>query len=255
MLYLNRLVLKQHLRLVGDWWTAVVGMIIEQATALAFLGIIFYRIEVIHGWSLHDMIFLLGLFVLSKPVYRIFFEGSSHVSTLVLEGDLDQYLVRPTSPLVLVATSMTNPVAAGDLLLGTVLVALAIPHIGVEWTLLRVVYLLSVVICGSMVYVGTQLLKGVVSVFLIRIDAINALLQEVQQYAKFPLSIYHPIVRVALISVLPYALATSVPAAAFLGKGEITSLAWFAPLACLGYALFAGLIFQWSLRFYKSTGS
>lgn len=98
------------MNLVADWWLAVVGMIAEQATAIAFLGVIFYRIDTIQGWTLHEMIFLLGLFVLSKPVYRIFFQGASDVSGMVLEGSLDQILTRPINPLILILSSRTNPV-------------------------------------------------------------------------------------------------------------------------------------------------
>ena len=94
LFFLNRLMVKQHLNLVFDWWMSILGMVIEQGTALAFLGVIFYRIDAIKGWSLHEMVFLLGLFVLSKPVYRIFFQGVNDISNLILNGLLDQILVR-----------------------------------------------------------------------------------------------------------------------------------------------------------------
>lgn len=255
LFFLNRLVVRQHLRLVADWWTAVVGMIIEQGTAIAFLGVIFYRIEAIQGWSLREMIFLLGLFVLSKPVYRVFFQGAAYVSEMVLSGNLDQFLVRPRNPLVLIVTSATNPVATGDLVLGAVLVSYGAAGVDIEWSVWRVLFLLSLVVFGSMVYVGALLLKGAVCVLAVRVEALNTLLQQFQQYAKYPISIYHPLVKVGLVTLLPYGLAASVPAAVFLGKGGVAWYAWLAPLFCLIYVLLAGAVLQWSLRFYKSTGS
>jgi ABC-2 type transport system permease protein len=255
MFFLNRLVVKQHLRLVFDWWLAVAGMVVEQGTAIAFLGIIFYQIDAMKGWSLYEMVFLLGLFVLSKPVYRVFFQGAADISNMVLNGTLDQILVRPRNALTLILTSSTNPVAAGDLLLGSVLLCYGAVHIEIDWSILRVLYILSVVACGSLVYVGTLVFKGVICVFLIRIEALNALLQQFQEYAKFPVSIYHPFIKTMLISFLPYGLASSVPAAIFLGKGGIAWIAWLAPLCCVVYVILSGLIFNWSLRFYKSSGS
>lgn len=255
LFFLNRTAIKQHTRLVSDWWVAVAGMVIEHGIAIAFLGVIFYRIDAINGWNLSEMVFLLGLFILSKPVYRVFFQGAALVSTMVLEGTLDQILVRPRSPLVLLVTSETNPVAMGDLVLGVILVTIGAGGTEVEWSAWRVGYLLSLVVCGSMVYVGTLLLKGAVCIFVVKIEAANALLQQFEQYAKYPISIYHPFVKIALVTLLPYGLAASVPAAVFLGKEGVAWFAWMAPLFCLGYAAVAAAVFQWCLRFYKSCGS
>ncbi len=255
LFFLNRLMIKQHLNLVADWWIAVAGMIIEQGTAIAFLGVIFYQVDVIQGWNLHEMVFLLGLFVLSKPIYRIFFQGAADVSRMVLEGSLDQILIRPRNPLVLILTSRTNPVAVGDLLLGLILLFYALPHLGVKWSLWRIVYLVALVMGGSMVYVGALLLKGAICIFVVKLEAMNALLQQFQQYAKYPVSIYHPFIKATLITLLPYGLASSVPAAIFLGKDGVAWFAWLAPLFCLGYAMLMGVLFQWSLRFYRSCGS
>lgn len=255
LLFLNRLMFKQHVRLIADWWTVVVGVVIEQGTAIAFLGIIFYRIDAIKGWSLYEMIFLLGIFVLSKPVYRIFFQGALDVSYMIMEGTLDQFLIRPRNPLLLILTSRTNPVAFGDMVLGLVLLLSGISNITMEWSAVRIIYLAAVTVCGSMVYVGTLLLKGAVCIFVIKLEALHALYQQFQQYAKYPISIYHPVIKTTLVTLLPYGLASSVPAAVFLGKGEVAWIAWMAPLACVLYALLAGAVFQWSLRFYKSTGS
>lgn len=243
------------MNLVADWWLAVAGMIIEQGTAIAFLGVIFYRIDAIQGWNLHEMIFLLGLFVISKPIYRIFFQGAADVSRMVLDGGLDQVLIRPRNPLILILTSRTNPVAVGDLLLGVILLLYAVPHIEVEWSLWRVFYLLTLVVCGSLIYVGALLLKGAICIFVVKIEAMNALLQQFQQYAKFPISIYHPFIKATLITLLPYGLASSVPAAIFLGKDGVAWFAWMAPLLCVVYVMLSGALFQWSLRFYKSCGS
>jgi len=246
---------KQHMNLVADWWLAVAGMIIEQGAAIAFIGVIFYRIDAIQGWNLHEMIFLLGLFVLSKPIYRIFFQGVADISGMVLGGSLDQILIRPRNPLILILTNRTNPVAVGDLLLGVILLLYAIPHIEIEWSLWRVLYLLALVVCGSLIYVGALLMKGAICIFVVRFEAMNTLLQKFQEYAKYPISIYHPFIKVMLITLLPYGLASSVPAAIFLGKDGVAWFAWLAPLFCVGYMMLMCALFQWSLRFYRSSGS
>jgi ABC-2 type transport system permease protein len=255
LLYLNRLMVKQHLSLVFDWWMSIVGMVFEQGTALAFLGVIFYRIDAIKGWSLHEMIFLLGLFVLSKPVYRIFLQGVIGVSDMILNGRLDQILIRPRNPIVLILTSQTNPVAVGDIALGTALVIYAGGRIEMSWTLWRVAYMIGIAVCGSFVYVGTLLLKGALCVFVVRLEAMNALLQQFQQYAKYPVGIYHPIIKVMLVSILPYGLASSIPAAVLLHKGGVPWIGWLAPPGALCYMLVMAAALQWCLRFYKSSGS
>jgi ABC-2 type transport system permease protein len=255
MLFLNRLMVQQHMKLVADWWTAVIGMIIEQGTAIAFLGVIFYRIDLIKGWSLHDMVFLLGLFVLSKPVYRVFFQGVADISDFVLEGTLDQFLTRPRNPVILILTSSTNPVAIGDLILGFILLSYGAMHMEVVWSVWRIAYVAALVVCGSMVYVGTLLVKGAACIFVIRIEAMNTLLQQFQEYAKFPFKIYHPLIRVMLATLLPYGLACSIPAAVFLGKDRMPWVGWMAPLFCLVYLALTWALFQWSLRYYRSTGS
>jgi ABC-2 type transport system permease protein len=243
------------MNLVMDWWTAVAGMIIEQGTAIAFLGIIFYRINKIKGWDLYEMIFLLSLFVLSRPIYRIFFQGAHQISKMVLDGTLDQILIRPRNPLTIILTCSTNPVASGDFLLGTIFLLYSIPHLSITWNLWRVFYMAVIVISGSLVYAGTFLLKGIFCIFVVKLDAMNTLLQQFREYAKYPINIYHPIIKIMLISLLPYGLVSSVPAAIFLGKDGIHWIAWMAPVLCLFYLLLTGSLFHWSLRFYKSSGS
>lgn|GEM_PF-1771816 len=255
LFHLNRLMIKQHLKLVGDWWAAVAGMVIQQCTAIAFLGVIFYRIEAIRGWSLYEMVFLLGLFVLSKPVYRIFFQGASDVSRLVLTGELDQFLIRPRNTLILILTCRSNPVAAGDIFLGLVFLVYGAHHLEINLSLWKVLYLAGLVAAASLIYVGTLLLKGALCVFVVKIDAMNALLQQFQEYSKYPISIYHPLIKTMLVTLLPYGLASSVPAAVLLGKDGMPWIAWLAPLFCLSYALIMGIFLLWSLRFYRSSGS
>jgi ABC-2 type transport system permease protein len=254
-LYLNVVMLRQQMRLVADWWLAVSGMIVEQATAIAFIGIIFYRIETFNGWELPEMVFLLGLFVLSKPLYRLLFQGVIDIPGMIVSGSMDHVVTKPVNPLILILSGRTNPVAAGDVVIGVIYLVYSTGRLNVDWHPLRILYIGLVLVGGSLVYVGTLLIKGAFCIFVFKFDAFHTLLQQFQQYAKYPITIYHPVIRIVLVTALPYALASSVPAAAFLSKGGIAWIAWFAPLFCVLYFAMSSGLFLWCLRYYRSTGS
>ena len=124
-----------------------------------------------------------------------------------------------------------------------------------NWTVWRVAYILGLAVCGSFVYVGTFLLKGALCIFFIRLEAMNALLQQFQQYAKYPVSIYHPIIKAMLVTILPYGLASSIPAVVLLGTEGAHWIGWFAPLFAVFYMLVMAAVLQCCMRFYKSSGS
>jgi ABC-2 type transport system permease protein len=74
-------------------------------------------------------------------------------------------------------------------------------------------------------------------------------------FGRYPLTIYHPVLRALLSWVLPFGFVAFYPATGFLGRGEFRAYFWGTPIVSAAVFALGLAVFQAGLRRYRSTGS
>jgi ABC-2 type transport system permease protein len=251
--------LRAHLRSTleyeADFWIMSVAAVVTQGIGVVFLWAIFRRIPVINGWPFWDVVLIYALVVIGEGISQLFSQGTWNLAQVVNTGGLDPVLIRPYSPVLQILSSEVGMNGLGNLALGTGLLAGALAHVHVHWTVWHLTWAVTVLISAALVKIGLNLgtnsaafwLKTPYSMFPFSMHTLGEL-------ARFPLTIYSTAIQLVLSVLLPFAFMSFYPATSVLGHGAPAWIGLLTPLVAV-YCLFLGVcVFRLGLRRYESSG-
>lgn len=247
---------KTRLEYRGDLAIECMGSILSQCCGLAVVGIIFRSVPLLRGWSRAEVFFIYGFALTAQALFEAVADGFYwFADKYVMRGELDRVLLKPLHPLFQVLLENFNFEFVAELALGLVILAAATgqlesPPTAGEWTLIAVMLPSAVlVLCG--------LFLALASVSFWAEDKVGVLppVYNLMAFGRYPLTIYHPVLRALLSWVLPYGFVAFYPATGFLRRGEFSAYFWGTPAAGAVVFAFGYWIFRAGLRRYRSTGS
>lgn len=258
-LWLYRRLLGAHVRSTlqyeADFWIMSVSAVVVQGIGVVFLWAIFRSIPQINGWEFWDVVLMYALVVLSEGLSVLFAQGAWTLSVTVNLGQLDALLVRPYPPVLQVLSAQVGMNGLGNLFLGGGLLAGAVSHVDVTWSPARIMLGSLLVVAAAGVKVGLNLLTNCAAFWLRSPYSMFAFsMHTFGELARFPITIYGLVVRLALTAVLPYAFMSYFPAAAVLSDGTAHWLGLFTPVVAV-YCLWLGVTaFRRGMTRYESSG-
>lgn len=97
------------------------GMAINNASFIFFWWILFSNVKSIGGYGFSDVMMLWALSSTSYGISFILFGNVNQITRMILNGELDTYLLQPKDPLINILCSKTILSAWGDALYGLIL--------------------------------------------------------------------------------------------------------------------------------------
>ena len=114
--------LKKLMEYKVDFAIGAVGFLVEQVVNIAFLSIIFGRVESLRGWNYYEVLFIYGFSLFPNGLDHLLFDNIWNVGYwMIRKGDFDKYLTRPINTLLIVTVEEFQIDAFGKLLLGVAL--------------------------------------------------------------------------------------------------------------------------------------
>lgn len=231
-------------------------------TAFVTIYLTLQRFEGIGGWSLWEVAFLYGTVELSFGAMDMLFSGfdPQFFGNQVRTGAFDQMLLRPANITVQVLGSEFVMRRLGRVFQGGAVLALALSHLQIDWTVGKALYL-PVILLSLICFFGGLFVVGAAITFwtVDSIEVVNILTYGGTEMYAYPMNIYPAWLRGFFTYVLPGIFLNYYPALYLLGKPDPLGMPAFAPfLAPVAGAgvLAAGLAFWgFALRHYQSTGT
>jgi ABC-2 type transport system permease protein len=238
-----------------DFLFRVVMDIVYYAVNLAFFGIIYRHTALLGGWNLDQVLVFVCCFLLADAIHMTVTANNLWwLPIFINRGDLDYYLVRPVSSLFFLSLREFAASSFLNVLIAAGLLVWALTRYPDPWTVGRLALLVGLLLVGVLVGFLVHLLF-VIPVFWLHSDrGLHELYYSCSKMSERPHQVYHGWLRRALLSVLPLALISSVPAHAFF-DGPSADLLLHVLLVTGG--LFAVTLAAWSrgLRAYTSASS
>lgn len=240
----------------ADFWIGIVGVALTHGVGIVFVWALFTHIPTVAGWGLWEVAFLYALSIIPRGLTELFCDGQWRLRQLINRGEFDRLLVRPVSPALQVITQLSSIHGLGSVALGGLVLGRALGELGLTWGLLEWCGLVLTLLCGMVVMSGLTYAtncqgfwdSGATSSF-------PFLLQNLAEFAKFPLTLYDRLVQGVLTWVVPFACVSYYPALVLLGRPE--GAPWMlgiAPLAAGGMVVVAALVWRRGLARYQGTG-
>ncbi|MGE5261961.1 MAG: ABC transporter permease [Acidobacteriota bacterium] len=229
--------------------------IILQIAGLLTIWVVMSQIPSLNGWTLNEVLLVYGLLTLSKSINHMFADnlwtiGMSYVRT----GEFDRFLVRPIDPLFHLLADRFCHDGIGNFLIGAALVAVSSAALGIAWTPLNLLYLIVAVLSGGAIFIALNLITATSAFWIVESIPVTQIIFNTNEFAKYPLNIYHRAIGILLTWLIPYGFASFYPASYLLGK-DIGALAWMGPVVATVLLVLGYRVWLFGLRHYSSTGS
>lgn len=228
-------------------------------TNIILTWVLIQKVPIIAGWNLYQIVFVMSLWRFSHGFFITFFQQIWNLEYLIREGLMDRFLVRPLNPLFQFFTMRIQIYGFGDLLAGIGGLAYAAPHIG-HWSMLKLFLLVISILSGAVIEWALMTLLGASAFWTLQAGGLMGLLDTLlNQFSRFPLSVYGRPIQVVLTFVLPIAFMSFYPSYLFMnGVGQQPLSPWLvyaSPGVAVVLAWLAYLVWRRGIDVYQGAGS
>ncbi|TNJ58047.1 hypothetical protein FE784_38150 [Paenibacillus hemerocallicola] len=258
-LYFNYLLIlfKSQMQYRASFWLLSLGQFFVPFSVFAGLYFLFERFGQIQGWSFYEVALSFGIIHMAFAISECFARGFDAFSSLVAGGDFDRLLVRPRSTVVQVMGSKFEFTRIGRLAQSLIVLVWAIASLPIEWTAVKIVTLLLMIVSGVFIFTGIFMLAATLCFWTIQgLEVANIFTDGGREMAQYPLNIYQKWVTRFFTFVIPFGCVNYLPLLHLLDKTEGSGIPYMlAPIAGILFLIPCLLVWQIGVRHYRSTGS
>jgi ABC-2 type transport system permease protein len=248
---------KSQMQYRTSFWLLTFGQFFIPFSIFAGLYFMFERFGQIKGWDFFEVALCFGIIHMAFAVSESLARGFDVFSNLVVNGDFDRLLVRPRSTVLQVLGSKFEFTRFGRLLQSVLVLALAIIQIDVEWTFLKALTLVFMIVSGVFIFTGIFILVATMCFWTIQgLEVANIFTDGGREMAQYPLNIYSKWVSRFFTFVIPFGCVNYLPLLYILDRTEGSSVLYMlTPLAGCIFLLPCLLVWRFGVQYYRSTGS
>lgn len=229
--------------------------LLELATALAGMAVIFSHTETLGDWRPDEVLALVGVYFLVGGMIGLVIQPAmEELIESVREGTLDFTLLKPVDAQLLVSIRQVDIWRSMDIVLGAgVLIAALIrlgEHIGAPEAAAFAVMLLA----GGVILYSFWLILATLSFWFVRVENILEIFRSMYEAGRWPISLYPGWLRFALTFIVPVAFAVTVPAEALTGRLDAVTLLGALTLAAVLFTL-SRILWKTGLRQYSGASA
>lgn len=225
------------------------------ATSIAAVLVLFSYTEVLNGWTLPQMLVLLGVFYIVQGLEELLFQPSMEkLMEHVRMGTLDFTLLKPVNSQFMVSVRHLQIVQVAQALLGFAVVGTGIVQMGESVSAWQAITFGLMLLCGMVLVYSLLLTLATLAFWLTRVENILAVFWGFMDAGRFPIDIYPGWLRLTMSTVVPIGVAVTVPAWAVAGRLEPPALLGTLAAAVTAW-LFAGWFWRRGLRAYTGASA
>ena len=195
----------------------------------------------------------LSALVLGHSLFSLLFWHLEDLEFYIIQGTFDMFMIRPLNPFLQFLGSEINYTGFADMLVGGVGMAIAFNHLSIPWGLWQSIYLVVVVLSGTLIEFSITLALACIAFWTGRsASSINTVMQVSFVIQRYPVDMYGRWFQVFVTCLLPVAFINFYPARLLLGKivpGEPWYwLSYISPLVALTLLGLAAALWKTSAR-------
>lgn len=249
------MLLKSQMQYKASFIMTSIGQFLVSFTTFLGVYFMFSRFNSVNGFAFSEVLICFSVVLMSFSITECFVRGFDVFPRLIQSGNLDRILVRPRNEIFQVLTSNIDFSRVGRLFQAILMLCIAIPASGIDWTFDKIITVVLMIIGGIAVFTALFVLYAGISFFTIEsLEFMNIFTDGSREFGRYPLSIYGEGVLKFLTYVVPIALFQYYPFLYLIGRSDTICLI-FLPLIGFIFIIPCYCFFKFGLRKYKSTGS
>jgi ABC-2 type transport system permease protein len=247
--------LSRELQFKTNFIVLIIGYVLYLTANLALFGLLYSWIDNLGDWSFAQALIFIGTY---HTIHGAWDSTTAlnleRIPQYVSSGELDLILMKPVSPLFLVAFRGISFPPLINVALGIVLTITGVVSSGIPPGVLTVLAYLVLSANGLVIFTMIQLLVQLTAFKVIRNNMINSVFYNLIKFAEKPDVIFPGAMRLVFTFVFPLLVIVNVPSRLLMGKIGLDLLLYDFLATCVLVA--AGIGFwKLALRSYSSASS
>lgn len=238
-----------------SFFLTVFGQFLTSFTTLLGVWFMFLRFLTVEGFTLPQVLLCFASVLMAFSLSECFARGFDVFPRILGNGEFDRVLVRPRPVVLQILASKVEFSRLGRLVQAILVFAYAIPTSGVNWTWDKVITLVLMVSCGTIIFFCLFLIYATIAFFTVEgLEFMNIFTDGGREFGRYPYSIYGKQVLRFVTYIIPLALFQYYPLL-YLLEVENSCFYMLMPVLGLGFTIPAYTFWRFGLSKYKSTGS
>ena len=238
----------------ANFFTRILTDVFWYIAQIVTFEVLYQHTQKIGDWGVKEMRVFLGLLFVIDAIYMIIIhENLDNLSEKVRKGDLDLLLAKPVNSQFMITLQKANTAIIGNLFLGLAWLIYSLNGLS-DFNYLRLLWLLVLVPCSLVVIYSMRFIFSATAVIFTKSENLQFLWWQVYRLGMRPDSMYNPVIKWILLTIIPVGVIVSLPARALLNPPELFYLVW--PVLLVPILLYATHRFwTFALTYYSSASS
>ena len=250
--------LKMHIKSTLEYKASFIISFISQI--LVFFSYYFIILSLfskfgnIKGFTLYEVLLCFSIIQFGYAFCETFARGIDQFDKLIIKGDFDRLLIRPQNILIQVLCYDLDLVKISRLIQAIIVFVIALVNLNIDWTILKVVALVLMVLSSIVIFFGIFLLAASFCFFTIQgLEVRNLFTDGGKHMAQYPIGVFNKGFIIFFTIIIPYAFVNYYPLLYVLGKSN-NIFYMLSPLIVFIYLIPCFIIFNIGSKRYQSVG-
>ncbi|MEC0249369.1 ABC transporter permease [Paenibacillus chitinolyticus] len=247
--------LKTRLTYRSDFWIEVVSDLLFNGLNLVFILVVFQQTALLGDWNRDQILFIYGFFMIPYGLFSTIFNLWNFSERYIVKGEMDRILTRPAHSLWQLMLENMDPASLFSALAGLVVMIYSWGQLDlpVHWS--DPLIMLMMVVSGVLIYGGIYVSLSALAFFSDSPTGIMPLIWNIQNYGRYPVTIYNKLLRGILTWILPFAFVGFYPAAYFLDPLNWKGFALLTPVMGIIFITIGLSVWNIGVKRYRGAGS
>lgn len=239
----------------ADLVVEIIADLMFQGMNLFFILIVFQHTPLLGGWTEDEIIFIYGYFMIPYGLFSCFFNLWNFSDRYIVKGEMDRVLTRPAYNLFQVLLENMDPPSLIGSIVGAIIMVWASLNLGLDVSWYEPFVFILLVAGSCMIYAGIYIGLTAIAFFSDAPTGILPLMYNIQNYGRYPVTIYNKAIQILLTWILPFAFVGIYPSAYFLEKEVSRGFSLLTPVVGLVFLGIGLTIWNMGVKRYKGAGS
>ncbi|MFC0562292.1 ABC transporter permease [Halalkalibacter alkalisediminis] len=247
--------LKTRLTYRVDTIVEIFSDLLFQAVNLIFILVVFGHTTFLIGWNREEIIFIYGFFLVPYALFSSFFNIWDFNERYIVKGEMDRVLTRPIHSLFQIIMERMELESLFGVMTGLAIMYYAGTSLGLTYAWYDLFIFIAMVMGGAFIYAGIFISLASIGFWSDSRTDIMPMMYNIGNYGRYPVDIYHRVIRYILTWILPFAFVGVYPAAYFLQREEWYVYAFLTPVMGVIFLTMAVLLWNTGVKKYRGAGN
>lgn len=234
---------------------ASIGQLLGTITTLIGIYLLFGKFDHLGDYSFEHILLTYAIIIFVFSFDEMIFRGFDEFDRLISTGEMDRLLLRPRNIVLQVCGYKIEPMKLGRVIFGLGLIIFACINLSIEWTILKALIVLEMVVSGIITFFAVYLFTSSITIFTVNhAEFINIFTDGGRELCYYPLDIFKKFITKLFTFVIPFASFNYMPLRYLLGFSDATVWNLIYPLISIVFLIIGYITFNLCMRKYKSCG-